>query len=102
MAFSEISEMNNMTKSIVKDSLLFDEEEGVNGLYYCHKMTYDATKGLDILIRGVVEESIKAIELERDCQDEIDSDDPHLLGYREGYERACNDAIEDIRVRFGV
>ena len=91
--------MNNMTKAIVKDSMLFDEEEGVKGLYYCHKMTYDATKGLDILIRGVVEECIKAIELERDCEDESSTgDDPYL----EGYTQACNDAIDDLRVRFGV
>ena len=91
--------MNNMTKAIVKDSMLFDEEEGVVGLYYCHKMTYDATKGLDKLIRGVVEECIKAIELERDCEDESSTgDDPYL----EGYTQACNDAIDDLKVRFGV
>lgn len=94
--------MNNLAKSIVKDSKLFDEEEGVDGLFYCNKMNYNATEGLNEMIRGIVTEITKSIELQRDCDDEIDSEDAYLDGYREGFYQACNVILDDIKVRFGV
>lgn len=94
--------MNNLAKSIVKDSKLFDEEEGINGLYYCYKMNYNATEGLNELIRGIVDEVTKAIELQRDCDDEIDSKDAYLEGHRDGFKQACDSIIDDVKVRFGV
>ena len=58
--------MNNLAKSIVKDSKLFDEEEGVDGLFYCNKMNYNATEGLNEMISGIVTEITKSIEFQRD------------------------------------
>ena len=91
-----------MAKSIIKDSKLFDEEEGVDGLFYCYKMNYNATEGLNEMIRGIVAEITKSIELQRDCDDEIGDSDAYLDGYREGFDQACNAILDDIKVRFGV
>ena len=87
--------MNYHIKRIITDTGLFEEEEECTGLFFAHKLSYNAEKDLTIIINSITEEYIRSIENWREADTESEEND-----YFKGYHDACNDILEEIKERF--
>ena len=85
--------MNPYIKNIVINSGLFEEDSG--GLFFAHKLNYDAENDINMLIETISEEYVRSIENWRDA--DIESEETE---YFRGYHAACNDILQELKDRF--
>ena len=80
---------------MVLNSGLFEEDPDAVGLFYAHKLNHDATVDLNHLVESISNEYIHAVELWKDSSEELGNSE-----YIKGYEKACEDILEELRERF--
>jgi hypothetical protein len=87
--------MNPLIKNIITNSGLFEEDTDFMGMFFTKRPNDDVTNELQQVVNEIAEEYIRAVQLWKDSEDEVNSSD-----YIAGYQTACNDIIEELRERF--
>lgn len=85
--------MDFFIKNVILKTELFEEDEG--GLFYIKRNNYDATQELNSLVDSISSEYVHAIEMWRDSPDEENNTE-----YMKGYQKACDDILEELKERF--
>ncbi len=87
--------MNPLIKNIITNSGLFEEDPDYKGMFYNKRLNDDVTGELQQVVNEISEEYVRAVQLWKDSEDEVNSSD-----YIAGYQAACGDIIEELRERF--